>query len=91
MSEENKVTKNKNKAKKKIKAKKRKGAFLKILPVLIAVLLILIVGGAFYGQKLMEKYSYGTDKADLNEYFATESGKLAVEGKYHGPLLYQRE
>lgn len=78
MSEENKVTKNKNKAKKKIKAKKRKGAFLKILPVLIAVLLILIVGGAFYGQKLMEKYSYGTDKADLNEYFATESGKLAV-------------
>ncbi len=78
--EEQEIKKNKKKksAKKKIKAKKRKGVFLKILPVLIAVLLIVIVGGAFYGQKLLEKYSYGTDRADLNEYFATENGKLSV-------------
>ena len=77
MEEQEKKKKNKS-AKKKIRAKKRKGVFMKILPVLIAVLLILIVGGAFYGQKLMEKYSYGTERADLNEYFATESGKLSV-------------
>ena len=69
---------NKKRARKKIKAKKRKGAFLKILPVLIAVLLIIIVVAAFYGQKIMEKYSYGTERADLNEYFATQSGKLSL-------------
>ena len=76
MSDETKV--NKNRAKKKIKAKKRKGAFLKILPVLIAVLLIIIVIGAFYGQKILEKRAYGTERADLNEYFGIQSGKLAL-------------
>lgn len=65
-------------ARKKIRAKKRKQTFFKILPVLIAVLLIIIVFGAFYGQKIMEKYSYGTERADLNEYFKIESGKLSV-------------
>ena len=65
-------------ARKKIRAKKRKQTFFKILPVLIAVLLIIIVFGAFYGQKIMEKYSYGTERADLNEYFKTENGKLSV-------------
>ena len=58
--------------------KKKKGGFMKVLPILIAVILIIAVGGAFYGQKLMEKYSYGTERADLSEYFHTESGKLSV-------------
>ena len=59
-------------------AKKRKSAFMKILPVIVAIILIIVVVGAFYGQKLMEKYSYGTERADLNSYFKTESGKVSV-------------
>ena len=59
-------------------AKRRKSAFMKVLPVFVAIILIIVVVGAFYGQKLMEKYSYGTDRADLNEYFKTENGKVSV-------------
>lgn len=73
--------KSSGKGKKKGK-KKKKGGFLKVLPVLIAVVLILAVGGAFYGQKLVEKYSYGTERADLTEYFNIEPGMLSVVMNY---------
>ncbi len=78
MAEQSPEKANAKQAKKKIRAKKRKKTFLKILPALIAVILIIVVVGAFYGQKLVEKYSYGTERADLNEYFHTEPGKLSV-------------
>ena len=74
--------------KKKRKAKKRKNAFMKVLPVIIAVVLILAVGGAFYGQKLMEKYSYGTEMADLVEYYGIEPGKLSIV--YNGEKLEEK-
>ena len=62
--------------------KKKKGGFMKVLPILIAVILIIAVGGAFYGQKLMEKYSYGTERADLSEYFHNDLKRTLRRRRY---------
>lgn len=41
----------------------------KIIPVLIAIVLIIIIGGVAFGSQIVEKYSYSQEKADLYEYF----------------------
>ncbi|MCQ2519664.1 MAG: glycosyl hydrolase family 18 protein [Lachnospiraceae bacterium] len=41
----------------------------KVIPVVVAIALILIVFGMSFGKTVYEKYSYGQDWADLNEYF----------------------
>jgi spore germination protein YaaH len=40
-----------------------------IITVLVPIVLIFIVVGAAFGSKIIEKYSYSQEKADLNEYF----------------------
>lgn len=44
-----------------------------IIPIVIAVVLIIIIGGVSIGVRLFEKYSYSRERADLNEYFAISS------------------
>ena len=39
----------------------------KIIPVLIAIVLIIIVAVLSVGLKLMDKYSYSEERADLEE------------------------
>ncbi len=41
----------------------------KAIPVLIAVVLIVIIGGVAFGSQIIEKYSYSHEQADLYEYF----------------------
>lgn len=41
----------------------------KVIPVLIALVLIAIIGGIAFGPQLLEKYSYSQEEADLYEYF----------------------
>lgn len=41
----------------------------KAIPVIVALLLIVIIGGIAFGGKLIEKYSYGKELADLDEYY----------------------
>ncbi len=41
----------------------------KILPVVIAIVLIIVIAAASFGTKLWEKYSYTKERADLNAYF----------------------
>lgn len=41
----------------------------KMIPVLIAIVLIIVVAAAGFGAKLVEKYSYSKERADLKEYF----------------------
>ncbi|MCR4763605.1 MAG: chitinase [Lachnospiraceae bacterium] len=41
----------------------------KIIPALLAVVLILLIGGFYFGQTLLDRYSYSREKADLNEYY----------------------
>lgn len=41
----------------------------KIIPVLVAIVLIIIVAAAGFGAKIMERYSYSKERANLEEYF----------------------
>ena len=41
----------------------------KIIPVLIAIVLIIVIGGVSFGIKFTERYSYTKERADLNAYF----------------------
>ncbi|NBJ93698.1 glycosyl hydrolase family 18 protein [Parablautia muri] len=41
----------------------------KIVPVLIAIVLIIVIAGISIGAMLLEKYSYTKERADLNVYF----------------------
>ena len=50
----------------------------KIIPVVIALLLIVIIGAAYFGEQLWDKYSYGKELADLDEYYKVTEGHLAV-------------
>ncbi|MDL2301597.1 SH3 domain-containing protein [Lachnospiraceae bacterium OttesenSCG-928-D06] len=50
----------------------------KAIPVLIAIVLILIIGGAAVGSYVLEKYSYSKEEADLTEYFQIEGEQIAI-------------
>lgn len=41
----------------------------KVIPVLVAIVLIIIVAAVGFGSKIIEKYSYSKEYADLDEYF----------------------
>ena len=41
----------------------------KIIPILIAVVLIIIIGAVSFGGMIIEKYSYSKERADLNSYY----------------------
>lgn len=56
----------------------------KIIPVLIAVVLIIVVAGVGLGSRLLEKYSYSKERADLTEYFD-------VRGEGDVPVILQDE
>lgn len=50
----------------------------KIIPVLIAIVLIIIIGAVSVGVKLADKYSYSKEHADLEEYFSIDSADEAA-------------
>lgn len=50
----------------------------KLIPVIIALILILIIGAATAGTIVFDKYSYSKEKADLQEYFGVSGDKLAI-------------
>ena len=50
----------------------------KIIPVLVAVLLMLVIGGAAVGKMLYDKYSYSKEMADLVEYYQVSGEQSAI-------------
>lgn len=56
----------------------------KVIPVLIAVVLIIVIGASAFGMKLLDKYSYSKERADLTEYFG-------VQGSDDVPVILQDE
>lgn len=56
----------------------------KVIPVIIAIVLIIVVAAAGFGAKLLEKYSYSKERADLAEYFG-------VTGSDDVPVILQDE
>ena len=41
----------------------------KVLPVIVAILLILVIGGCALGKVLLDKYSYSKEEADWTEFY----------------------
>jgi hypothetical protein len=41
----------------------------KVIPVLLALVLIAVIAWFTFGQQVVEKYTYSDERADLNEYF----------------------
>ena len=56
----------------------------KIIPVLIAIVLIIVVAAVGFGAKLLDKYSYSKERADLAEYFG-------IAGTDDVPVILQDE
>lgn len=50
----------------------------KIIPVLIAIVLIFIVVGVSFGSMIMERYSYSKERADLNGYYGITGDEAAI-------------
>ena len=51
----------------------------KIIPVLLAIVLIFLIVGIAFGSKILEKYSYSKERADLNSYFnRTADNEIAI-------------
>lgn len=50
----------------------------KIIPVLVAVFLMLVIGGAAVGKMLYDKYSYSKEVADLSEYYQVSGEQSAI-------------
>lgn len=50
----------------------------RVIPVIIALLLIVVVGAVGFGGKLWDKYSYSKERADLNEHFGVTGNRLAI-------------
>ncbi len=56
----------------------------KIIPIVIALLLILVIGGVSFGSTILDRYSYSKEEADLNEYFqisGTEEAAIVLQNE----------
>lgn len=56
----------------------------KLIPVLIAIVLIIVIAAASFGTKILDKYSYSKERADLMEYFG-------IMGNDDVPIILQDE
>ncbi len=54
----------------------------KLIPVLVAIVLILIIAAVGFGTVLIDKYSYSKERADLNSYFG-------ITGEDDVPIILQ--
>lgn len=50
----------------------------KVIPVIIALLLIAVIGAVTFGGRILDKYSYSKEMADLDEYYGASGDRLAV-------------
>ena len=51
----------------------------KVLPVIVAILLILVIGGCALGKVLLDRYSYSKEEADWNEFYqVSENDRSAI-------------
>ncbi len=76
------------------------------IPVLLALLMIVVVGGGAVGMKVYEKYSYSKERMDLLQYYGVmQEGQVAMivgdevveeqavlcDGNYYLPLAFVRQ
>lgn len=61
----------------------------KILPIVIAIVLIIVIAGVSFGKVFLEKYSYTKERADLSDYF-NMSGESDVAIVLQDELIEER-
>ena len=60
-------------------AKKKRKKNNKVIPVLVAIALIIVIGGVGLGSVLLSKYSYSDEQMDLDEYYnITQKDEVAI-------------
>lgn len=50
----------------------------KMIPVIVALVLILVIGVVGFGGQLLDKYSYSKELADMDAYYGVSEGQLAI-------------
>ena len=50
----------------------------KVIPVIVALLLIMLIGAAAFGKKVIDKYSYSKETVDMNEYYQVSGEQSAL-------------
>lgn len=50
----------------------------KAVPVIVAIVLIVFIGVGYVGKMIWDKYSYSSERADLDEYYNVAEGQLAI-------------
>ena len=50
----------------------------KAVPVIVAIILIMVIGAVYVGGRLIDKYSYSREMADMDAYYGTGEGQLAI-------------
>lgn len=50
----------------------------KLIPVLVAIVLIVVIGGVYAGTVFLDKYSYSKEMADQDEYFGVSGERSAI-------------
>uniref|UniRef100_UPI0040578AF5 glycosyl hydrolase family 18 protein n=1 Tax=Acetatifactor sp. TaxID=1872090 RepID=UPI0040578AF5 len=50
----------------------------KAIPVIVAILLIIVIGAAYFGKILYDKYSYSKETVDMNEYYQVSGEQSAI-------------
>lgn len=61
-----------------VKSERLRSMKRKIIPVLIAIVLILLIGAGAVGSFLYERYSYSKERADIKEYFGVSGDRVAI-------------
>lgn len=59
----------KSRKRRKKKRMKMKATIAKLIPVLVAVVLIIAIGGIYYGRTLIENVYYSSERKDLKQYY----------------------
>jgi len=57
---------------------KKKVVPMKVIPVLVALVLIVVVAAVGFGSRVLDKYTYSKERADLDAYFEVDDGELAI-------------
>lgn len=55
--------------KKRRKVKKMKAAIAKLIPIAVAIVLIIAIGGIYYGRTIIENVYYNSERKDLQQYY----------------------
>ncbi len=57
----------------------------KIIPIIIAIVLIIVIAAATFGKEILDKYSYSDERYDLTTYFENTSDEdtaIIMDGKF---------